>query len=188
MTNGLEQLLDDIHPSKTVVETANRAGRAIGDFDEGNFDDIDAFLDHMVRCWCVCMTVMLRVQGGFPEASPAIARGLVLDILTEAFGPNGVRIAFDMACTGAEGGLYRVLKEFARAMAGQFTKDEIAAKVNTYWNSLTAEEKLTAPEEYLEKYGRVLPPGYEWNVRGHFRDVLLKHPQMIQQLERIGRD
>jgi hypothetical protein len=92
-----------------------------------------------------------------------------------------------MASTGAEGGLYAVLKEVAATMASGFAKNEIAAKVNHYWNDLTTEERLAAPDEYLAKYAGVIPPGYEWQIRARFPDVLRNHPRMIQRLEQAGR-
>jgi hypothetical protein len=189
MATTLEQLLDDIHPRRTVDETARRANGAIDRFSVPMaFEDMDSFLAHMRDFVRVCTQDMLRMSGDFPEGFQNVEDGLCLDLLKDAFGPHGFRIAFDMACTGAEGGLYRVLTDIAKTMAGHCTKNEIAAKVNCYWNDLTVEEKLAAPDEYLEKHGNVLPSGYEWNIRANFRDFLLKHPMLVQQWERIGRD
>jgi hypothetical protein len=185
----LDQLLDDIHPRRTIDETVRRADRAIEEFaSPREFANLDSFLDHMAAFWIVCMRVMLRLES-FPDASPDFIRGQCLHVLEGAFGPQGFRVAFDIAAvSGAEGGLFRVLKDFARTMAGEFSKNEITARVRAYWNKLTVDEKLAAAEEYLQKYGNLIPSGYEWNVRINLPDVLAKHPAMIQQIERIGRD
>jgi hypothetical protein len=189
MTTTLEELLDDIHPSKTIDATSRRAAGAIAHFTSmGVVENPEALLDLLVPFKHCCFREMLDLSDDPPEANAEFERSQCRDILTKAFGANGFRVAADMAMSGAEGGLHRVLKEFATALAGQFTQNEIAAKVNGYWNDLTTEEKLSAPEEYLEKYRHVIPPGYEWNVRGHFREALLKHPMMIQRLERVVRD
>ena len=189
MPTKLDHLLDSIHPAKTIDAVARRADRVLAGFPlPAMVGSPDALMDMLVFLHRRCFEELFWLSGVFPEASPAFEQSMCREVLTEAFGPSGFRTAADMAITGAEGALLRVAREFVGVLASRFTKNEIAAKVNCYWNGLTTEEKLAAPEEYLEKYRRVIPAGYEWNIRIYFRDWLLKHPMMIQRLERIGRD
>ena len=96
-----------------------------------------------------------------------------------------------MARTGNEGGLYGVLRKFARRTVEGYAADEIAARVGDYWNNLSTEEKLDAPREYLRQYGHLLPSelteGSAAGIRAFFPKVLKEHPRIIKGLRRIGR-
>ena len=96
-----------------------------------------------------------------------------------------------MARTGTEGGLYRVLRDMAQTMAADYAENELAARVNSYWNDLSTDEKLAAPDEYLRRFGHLLPSelteGGAWRVRANFPTVLQEHSRLIQRLSRIGR-
>ncbi|GAG41001.1 unnamed protein product, partial [marine sediment metagenome] len=117
--------------------------------------------------------------------------GRALSILTKAYGPNGEKAAFEMARTGTEGGLYRVLRETAQTMAAEYAENEVGARINNYWNDLSTDERLAAPDEYLRRFGHLLPSelteGGAWRVRANFSKVLQEHSRLIQRLSRIGR-
>ena len=93
--------------------------------------------------------------------------------------------------TGKEGGLYAVLKAFAMYKAEEYTKNEISAKVSTWWHQLTADQKLLASSEYISKYGNIIPSDLKDNgaalLRGNFWKVLEKHPFIVQKLQQVGR-
>jgi hypothetical protein len=96
-----------------------------------------------------------------------------------------------MARTGAEGGLFSVLKAIALRMAEEYTENEIHARVSDYWNRLTPDEQLAAGDEYLEKYGHLLPDemteGSAARIRVNLPKVLIQHPKTLQKTRRLGR-
>jgi len=77
-------------------------------------------------------------------------------------------------------------------MAKQFADTEIRATVRHYWDNLSVEEQLAAGEEYLKKYGYLLPSELtEANavrIRANLPRVLHEHARMMQRLRRIGRN
>ena len=111
--------------------------------------------------------------------------------LVRAYGSNGEKAAFEMARTGNEGGLYAVLKKMAQTMGEHYAENEVSAKVLFYWNGLTVPEKLAAADEYLGKYGHLLPSelteGSAGRVRANLPKVLEEHPRLLRRLRGIGR-
>jgi hypothetical protein len=112
-------------------------------------------------------------------------------ILNNAFGPSGFKTAFEMVRTGKNGGLYQILKIIAEHMAENYAQNEISARIYTYWESLTVDEKLAATDEYLHNYGHLLPAeftdGSAARLKVHFPEVLKEHPKTIQRMRRVGR-
>jgi hypothetical protein len=113
------------------------------------------------------------------------------NILNGQFGPSGTKNAFEMVRTGKDGGLYRVLKLIAEEMAATYAQNEISARVRDYWNELTDDEKLAAADEYLSKYGRLLPAeftgGSAARLKVHLPRILEEHPKMVRRTRQIGR-
>ena len=93
--------------------------------------------------------------------------------------------------SGVDGGLYGVVSNFVRQIAVNYADDAIDARINAYWSALSTQEKLAAPDEYLARYGHLLPPdmveGGAAVVRGSFPAVLKAHARMLKELTRVGR-
>ena len=190
----LDQLLDSINPRRTIEEVARRADEAINAFSvpTSKITDWDQFRRCVVR-------FLHHVEGHclLSRTWRCVGVGMDFDwgrctrILVESYGPNGEKAAFEMARTGNEGGLYAALKAIARSLVAQFAENEITAKVDHYWEALSAEERLAAGDEYLSKYGHLLPSelteGSAARVRANLPKALREHPRMIKRLGRIGR-
>jgi len=133
---------------------------------------------------------VLRLRSDVPD-NEGFYRALCSNLLDKAFGPSGSKAAFEMVRTGKEGGLYQVLKTVADLLAEKYAQNEVFARISHYWESLTLDEKLAAPDEYLSKYEHLLPPelteGSAARLRANFPKVLEEHPKMIRQMRRIGR-
>ena len=132
----------------------------------------------------------LRIRSGF-SADPEIDWGRCYYLLVKEFGLNGEKAAFEMVRTGVEQGLYGVLRAIARRMIDEYSGNEIAARIATFWESLSTDEKLAASKEYLDKYGHLLPSeltsGSAARIRFNFLQVLKEHPGMMKRLRNIGR-
>jgi hypothetical protein len=96
-----------------------------------------------------------------------------------------------MARTGAEGGIYGVLEAVAGQMIDEYAENEIAAKIAAFWEALSMDEKLAVSQEYLDKFGHLLPyeltSGSAARIRGNFLKVLEEHPRIVKRLRSIGR-
>ena len=84
-----------------------------------------------------------------------------------------------------------MLKKLARRIARQYGEREVAAKIGTWWDTLSVDERLAATEEYLEKHGHLLPSelteGSAARIRANFPKVLEEHARLVQRMHRVGR-
>ena len=194
MKSQLDCLLDSIHPARTLDVISGRADEAINTFPVGTVSiaDWEAFRECLVR-------FMRHVENhilGLPSDAAGdtgfdLHWGRCCHLLTREYGPNGDKAAFEMVRTSNEGGLYAVLKRIAHSMSERFAATEISAKVQTYWDALSPEEQLAAGQEYLEKYGHLVPSELTENsaarIRANLPRVLHEHLRLLQRLGRIGR-
>jgi len=192
MASKLDRLLDMIHPSKTIQECEKRADDAINGFAPkcAHTESWDQFCSCLIRFLRHTTATLLRLKQEV-SVGPGFDWGRCCQILTWAYGATGYMAAFEIARTGNEGGLYAVLKTFAYALAEEYANGEIETIVNLYWNSLSVGERLSACDEYLDKYGQLLPSEMTENcaarVRANLPRVLEEHPHLIQHLNLIGR-
>ena len=110
--------------------------------------------------------------------------------MIEEYGVNGEKAAFEMVRTGTEGGLYRVLKAVAGRIIADCAENKIAARISNFWETLSIDERLAVSQEYLDKYGHLLPSeltsGSAARVRANFLQVLQEHPNTVKRLRNIG--
>jgi len=158
--------------------------------ESGIIDDWEDFRAVMAGFYCHVENVILRIR---PSRSPYpdIDWGRCSRLLIKEYGTNGEKAAFEMVRTGTEGGLYGVLKAVARRMIDDYARNEIAAKIADFWEVLSIDEKLAVSEEYLNKYGHLLPSehteGSAARVRTNFLKVLKEHPPTVRRLRNIGK-
>ncbi|MFQ5705679.1 MAG: hypothetical protein ACE5HT_16895, partial [Gemmatimonadales bacterium] len=95
---------------------------------------------------------VLRVRT-MPEASMDFEWGRCVRLLIQEYGQNGEKAAFELARTGNEGGLYGVLKKLARRVAPQYGENEVFARISTWWDPLSVDEKLATGDDYIEELG-----------------------------------
>jgi hypothetical protein len=192
MATKLDMLLESIDPAHTLDKVAGDVDRAVNSFSRRkafitNWDEYVSFFGEFCRH---IETVVLRMSPGSPN-DKEFSWGQCARLIDKAFGPSGYKAAFEIVRTGKEGGLYRVLKTVADLMAEKYAQNEISARISRYWDSLTLDEKLAASDEYLRKYGHLLPgeliEASAARVRAHFLKVLEEHPKMIQRMRQIGR-
>ena len=193
MGRGLKELLDSIHPRRTLDQTAGRADEAINTFSAGSsqITDWDEFRRCVIRFAKHVDSKILCIHR-MPDMELDYAWGHYSKVLQEAYGrSSGEMAAFEMARTGNEGGLYGVLRKFAKTQAEQYAQNEIQGRISRFWIGLSATQKLKAADEYLAEYGHLLPSELTESgaarVKMNFPKVLAEHPRMMQRLGRIGR-
>ena len=63
---------------------------------------------------------------------------------------------------------------------------EISARVWRFWESLTNDEKLETVDEFLRKFGHLLPSEYTSGsgayLKMNFPSVLEKYPQLVMEI------
>jgi len=193
MATKLDELLATIDPARTFEQTARRSDEALNSLgmDRAQITDWEEFRRCVIRCMRHVETRVLRLPHGPPAMPVDFDWGRCAQILLKAYGANGEKAAFEMARSGNEGGLYAVLKEVAKQVAGTCVQNEVRARISHYWNALSVEEKLAAGDEYLTKYGRLLPweltEGCAARVRANLPKVLEEHVRLVQRLGSVGR-
>jgi hypothetical protein len=192
MATKLEMLLESIDPSRNYDDVSALVDHAINTFPMHratieNWEEHENFFADFYRH--VQKTVLRLPQP--PSEDNEYFFGLSMKLFNKTFGPSGFKAAFEMVRTGKEGGLYQVLKAVADLIGERYAENEISARISRYWESLRLDEKLAAPDEYLQKYRHLLPSelteGSAARIRVHFPKVLKEHPKMIRRIRQIGR-
>ena len=192
MPSKLDRLIESIDPSRTLDDVSARVDEAINSFSvkRAVIEDWYEYVRFFAGFYQHVETTVLGLGPGAPD-DRMFYWNRCSDLLKKSFGPDGQKAAFEMVSTGKEGGLYRVLKTVADLMAEGYAEREISARVYHYWGTLSAEQKLAAADEYLDKYGHILPSelteGNAVWLKANLPEFLEKHPKMIRRLRRIGR-
>ena len=192
MASQLEQLLASIDPAKTYEPTFAWANRAINTFEQksAHIENRDEFVECLTRFFCHVEATVLKINHSVYSDSE-FHWGRCQNLLCHLYGPNGEKTAFEMARSGHDGGLYAVLKGLALRMGEEYAENEIAARASDFIDRLTSEEMSVAMDEYIEKYGRLLPSEMTergaGRIKANFYKVLKHHPKMLRTLRNVGR-
>jgi len=193
MKTHLDKLLESIDPKDTLDSNSSRVNHALNSFQfaSGMVSNRDEFEDLLKRFFrhtenCILSIPHSRIA---PSEMDTGRCGIILRDIYGGF--QGEKIAFDIARTGVEGGLYGVLKAIASKMADEYAKRAIASKIACFWGELEANEALAVVDEYLIKFGHLLPPefteGNGLRAKMNFERVLKEHPFLIKRMRKIGR-
>jgi len=186
----LDSLLNSIDPDKTINQVSVRVDDAVNSFKikSGIVKDWDTFKTLLINFFRHTENVVLRLKN-FCSPDPDIDWGRCVRFLLKEYGLSGDKAAFEMVRTGTQGGLYKVLKSIAWQMVKDYSGNEIKARISHFWDSLTLDEKLAAVDEYISKYGHLLPSeiteGSAARIKGNFVKVLEEHPRLIHRFRSI---
>lgn len=192
MPTALDALLESLDPSRTLDVLSARADEALNTFrlESGVIANWDTFQACMSRYYCHLEHHLLRLKRP-REEDFGMDWGRCQRVLLTKWGPLGTDTAFSLARTGAEGGLYGLLKMVAHHVADEYASNEIKARVSGYMTGLSAQERLAATQEYLNKYGHLLPgdvtEGSAPRINFQFFHVLCEHPRLLRRLHHVGR-
>ena len=190
--SALTSFLRQIDPSRTIDDIEKRANRAINSFDpdRGAASNIDKFQDCLCRFYVHLEHTLLGIRGNI-NRNTEMTRAHVCGELSELYGPSGHAIAFNIANTGVEEGLYGILKQLAMRVARKEIKNRIGVLVTEFLDQLSPGNMVRAEAEYLEKYGHLLPADAlladgSISVAG-FREILMNHPYLLKHMRDVGR-
>ena len=192
MQTKLDNLLESIDPIRTLDQVSARVDEAINSFqlEYGSIRRWDDFKFVLTRFFRHTENIVLRIHSP-SQLDPDIDWGRCCRLLMKEYGTNGEKAAFEMVRTGSEGGLYTVLKAVAKRIIDEYASNEISARISYFWENLSVDEQIEATEEYLCKYGHLLPSelieGSAARIRANFIKVLEEHPNLIKRMRDIGR-
>jgi hypothetical protein len=186
----LDRLLDRIDPEHSHQEVSHKADQALLSFTPGKatVSSWEDFRDCVSTFFCHLDNHVLE-----PRRPRRLHRNMDFHraavLLKRVYGDNAAMAAYECARTGADGGLRRVLQTIARELADEYVDHYANAVIAEYWNGLEPKEKLAAADEYLRKYGHLLPVdmtmGGAPRLRGYFLKVLRLHPKLIRRLREV---
>lgn len=191
MPTKLDTLLESIDPSRNYDDVSARVDHAVNTFPvhRATIEDWDEYIDFFGDFYRHVEKTVLRLSSDVPD-NEGFYRARCSNLLDKAFGSSGSKAAFEMVRTGKEGGLYQVLKAVANLIGERYAENEIGGRISHYWVSLTLDEQLAAPDEYLQKFGHLLPSELTERsaarLRVNFPKVLEEHPKMIRRMRQIG--
>ena len=190
MATKLDTLLNEITPARTLDAVQRKVDEAVNSFHvpSGYITNHQRFEETMTRLFVhIESAVLMRPRAVHPAMDGSRCR----EMLTRAYGSEGMYFATQKALCGHDGGLRSVIRDLAGEMASEYAQNEIGARVQAFWNSLTFDEKLAASKEYISKYGHLLPRDVVEDGAARltvfFPKFLEKHPQLLRQLGRTGR-
>jgi len=195
MKTKLETFLPSIDPSVTLDAVSAKVEMAFNSFITAlaapcSIHDRDHFRAIMAKFY-------RHIENAVLNINPPIKPDLNFDWgrcylrLEKAYGSNAENIAFDMVRTNISGGVYVVLQSVARIMADEYARNQICYEASKFWESLSINEKISVPKEYIENYGHLIPSelmeGGAVRVRAFFWKVLEEHPKIIKRLRNLNR-
>jgi hypothetical protein len=188
----LDELLDAIDPHNTHDVREADADEALNTFPNklARIERWDGFRFYLARLYCHVINTLHHFARPI-ELSFDHHWSMCAAILTTLYGPSGFKVAFDIARTGKENGLYGIMKAVAKQMAKNQADNEIGALVDAFLNHLHPSEKDRIAFKYVQKYGHLLPSelreGSALRVTLNLQKILQQHPAMVQKLRRIVR-
>lgn len=188
----LEKLLNDIDPAHTFDSCLSRADQALNTFrhSRASVDHIDQFEELMAEFFCHVDSVLLNARDtSFYDREFCLFR--CETVLKDLYGPRGKIVAYDMAHTGKQGGLFAVMKSVSLRQAEIYAENMVSYKVEEYWDRADPDQLLSDCDRYLRRYGHLLPgeltEGSGARVKAHFRQILKQHPQILRNTRKVGR-
>lgn len=177
------------HIESVIDKTQTEVEEAVNSFSApSRVGTWDEFQDLMVRFHRHVENRLLRTNLGC-DALYDVSLAGVQRYLRGAFGQ--LRVAFEIAKSGQEGGLLRVLRTFAQAIADDSSGREIGARVASFLEGLSFDEERAIAREYIERYGHLvsseLMEGSPAYVQANLQRVLAGHPQLVQKVRHTTR-
>jgi hypothetical protein len=191
MMTKLDKLLKEIDPSRQIRKSNRSMNSALRTFSYGSLTikNLDEFENYLAKFLCHTDNAYFKVK---VSLHPKMHYQRCKQFLKEEFGPNGEKIAYQMAETGVNGGLLAVLKIIARGLTQFYARNAIRSVVDEYWDKLTFNERESAAKEYHKKYGDLIPPTYplgspNWLVVS-LNKILVEHPFILERIRQVVRE
>lgn len=192
MKTELVNFLKTIDPARNLEEVAARIDNAVISFrlDSAVIKEFGQYKDVLTRFVRHLESEVLKVHPS-QTLSSEMYWSRCHRLLKLAYGPNGEKAGLDYVRTGLGGGIYSVLKAISKRLAEEYAQREISARVSWFWRSLTVDEQLAVCDEYIEKYGHLLPADLRENeatrIKANFPKIIQEHPRLVRRFRKTLR-
>ncbi|MGA2497749.1 MAG: hypothetical protein ABSH20_08410 [Tepidisphaeraceae bacterium] len=192
MPHILDQFLESISPQRTILDIGMKIDRALNTFPvpaqwTGNHD---SFQEMVIQFLCHVDQHLAGASSRRPPMPP-YDLGHCVDVFESIYGSMGIHRAYDLARTGHEGGVYRVLRDFAAALVMRAHRHTIAKPISDFLWDMTEEGRMEMARHYIARFGSYLPP--EWLEHGgvpvarNLKQILQQHPELMVKIMSLDR-
>ena len=191
MATRLEDLMENIDPSRTIDRVSAAVDNAFNSFRSNNhiksFEDYQEYMSRFVEH---IESVVLNLGSNVPYNSDFwLAR--YEDLVKAGHGPDAWKWNYEKILTGKDGGAYKLLKDVAAMILKDRSGREISARIWRFWESLADGEKKETVDEFLQKFGRILPSEYTIGggayLKMNFPRILDNYFQLVVEIRRAVR-
>jgi hypothetical protein len=184
----LDDLLEKIDPSQTIDQVGFLFDEALNSYEYppncvDNYGQFKKLVGDFY--WHVESTLI-----GFSDKEAPYdwyIQQKACQLMDRDYGENGSWVAYNIALSGAESGLYGVFKRIGEAMKREESFVLIRCEVDSFLADV-GESYLSAVHEYARKYEHLLPTEYSnGKLLCDFRDILTRHPYVVKRLRELGR-
>ena len=188
MSEKMDKLLAEITPEKTLDVYEERMSNVLNrfPFPAGPLNDREAFEVEIARLEHRFMFSARATPPNLEADEIPFHRSHGLSRLLDCFGPDGDRLAFEMARTGIDGGFRAVAKAMADNAAHQFATAIIGCRVYDYWDSLTVDERVAATYEYSNRIRYMLHQGLIPSIYTQPQAALGRYPHLIRRFRQAS--
>ncbi|MBA4369834.1 MAG: hypothetical protein C0403_19575 [Desulfobacterium sp.] len=188
MATRLEKLLESIDPARTIDQVSAATDEAFNSFrcdhPIRSFDDYKKYMSAFVQ-YVEQTVVKFKSNDPFDKE---FFWTRYSNLVSNRHGRDAWKMNYEKITTGKDGGLYKLLKDVAAMILDDRSGREISARVWRFWESLTNGEKLETVDEFLQKFGHLLPSEYTSGggayLKVNFPRVLEKYPQLLMEIRR----
>jgi hypothetical protein len=190
MATKLKLLLEKIDYQNLFEADERRVERILAEYrsERNTIDDYDEFKKCLIDFVSRIYGAIVNSPNAFENADDLFMHGLALKFLNTKYPGNTERTVYEIMHSGAEGGVYQILKSLAEVMMDKIYKDGVDHYIALFMEEITFEERAAAVNEYLSEYGDKLPTNYKNDpnmVMIAFDKVLYEHAIMMRRLRRI---
>ncbi|MFZ1288527.1 MAG: hypothetical protein WAR79_00435 [Melioribacteraceae bacterium] len=112
-----------------------------------------------------------------------------LETLKNTYHDDTDLVVFKIMNTGAEGGVYQVLKTLAKNWINNLYNQHIRLKISEFVEKQTWQERENTAKEYLNEFKDILPNNFisdPLQIAVSLKNVLIEHPKMIKRINELS--
>lgn len=193
MTTQLDELLKLMNVEVLIYEFEKNVDLALETFEVSKTEfktplECQTFLLEFAR------HVLIATQGSSVNSySKQLVESICHTYIDKGLGRDPARpidpswYIWDSMIYGTDGGVYGVLKRFAKSIAENVPKEQISWIVRKYLNGKSWDEIEEYIEEYVSRFSDLLPPEYRGKKSTihpiQFEEILVGHPWVVKKLK-----
>lgn len=186
----LDILLKKISPTMTIDKNDRFMDQATNRFRYGTsaVRNRKDFQVYFARFYCYLENISFKRNRNLNEKFDFHR---CIQVFRDTYGLKGEHVAFEIALTGVDGGIYSLMKLIAKKTSEKYSRNQIRAIVDKFLSHLSFDETLSVAGEYKRKFGRFLPFSYANGsvalLAANLQKILEEHPFMIKRMRQVVR-